>query len=204
MREMIKLFFVIVVFSALSGGVLAAIQTATRERIEYQQLKFVKGPAINYILQGCTNNPITDRFKVMDNGREATVFVGVFDGDPNVVAFESFGKGFGGDIGTIVAVNLNTDEIVGVGVTTHSETPGVGSRAKTDPSFTEQFEGISIHTPFKVTADGGEIDAVSGATISSRGVCGAVARSGERYDRIKDDIVDRLKTFKKQGASGDG
>ncbi len=194
---MIKLFLVIVVFSALSGGVLAAIQNATQEKIEYQQLKFVKGPVINKILDGSTNNPITDRFKVMDDGEEVTVFVGMFDGDPNVVAFESFGKGYGGEIGTIVAANLNTDKIVGVGVTTHSETPGVGSRAKTDPSFTQQFEGIPIQDPVKVKADGGEIDAVSGATISSRGVCGAVVQWGEQYERIKDHIQDKLKAFKK-------
>lgn len=194
---MIKLFLVIVVFSALSGGVLAAIQNATQERIEYQQLKFIKGPAINKILAGATNNPITDRFKVTDSGEEITVFVGMFDNEPNVVAFESFGKGYGGDIGAIVAVDLNTDEIVGVGVTTHSETPGVGSRAKTDPSFAQQFEGIPIQEPVKVTAEGGQIDAISGATITAKGVCGAVDQAGDRYARIKNDIMDKLKGFKK-------
>ena len=44
----------------------------------------------------------------------------------NTVAFESSGGGFGGDIGVIVAVNVETDEIVGIAVTTHTETPGVG------------------------------------------------------------------------------
>lgn len=197
MREMIKLFLIIVIFSSLSGGVLAAIRNATQERIEYQQLKFVKGPAINEILKGCTNNPITDRFKVVDDGEEMTVFVGVFDAEPNVVAFEAFGKGYGGDIGVIVAVNLSTDEIVGVGVTTHSETPGVGSRAKTDPSFTKQFKGLSIQDPFKVKADGGQIDALSGATITSRGVVGAVVQSGKRYQRTKENMLDNVKAFKK-------
>jgi electron transport complex protein RnfG len=197
MREMIKLFLVIVIFSALSGGVLAAIQNATKERIEYQQLKFVKGPAINEILKGCTNNPITDRFKITKNGKESTVFVGEFDGKPKVVAFESFGKGFGGDIGVIVAVNLKTDKIVGAEVTTHSETPGVGARTKTDPSFTAQFEGLPIVEPLKVKADGGVIDALSGATISSRGVCSAVSQAGKRYQQIKPDILDKIKTLGK-------
>ncbi|MDZ7699831.1 MAG: RnfABCDGE type electron transport complex subunit G [Deltaproteobacteria bacterium] len=195
MREMMKLFIVIVIFSSLSGGVLAAIQNATKDRIEYQQLKFVKGPAINEILKGSTNNPITDRFKVTDNGEETTVFVGVFDGKPNVVALESFGKGFGGDIGVVVGVNIDTDEIVGVEVTTHSETPGVGSRAKTDASFTEQFEGLPVQDPFKVKADGGQIDALSGATISSRGVCGAVGKTSARYQRIKTDIAKGVKAL---------
>jgi electron transport complex protein RnfG len=196
MREMIRLLVVIAVFSAVSGGLLAAIQMGTKDRIEYQQLKFVKGPTIKQILEGASNDPLVDRFKLPDGKRERNFFVGVFDGKANIVALEAFGKGYGGDIGVIVAVNVENDEIVGVGVTTHSETPGVGSRAKTDPSLSAQFQGLPIKEPFKVKADGGQIDAISGATISSRGVCGAVVDSAEIYKRLKKDIVEKLKAFK--------
>jgi electron transport complex protein RnfG len=196
MREMVRLLVAIAVFSSFSGALLAAIESGTRERIEYQQLKFVKGPAIQRILEGCTNDPLVDRFKLPDGKVERSFFVGVFDGKPNTVALESSGKGYGGDIGVIVAVNLENDQIVGVGVTTHSETPGVGSRAKDDPSFSEQFKGLSIKDPFKVKADGGQIDAVSGATISSRGVCGAVVTSADIYMRLKSEIMDKVKGLK--------
>ena len=193
MRDMFKLFIAIVIFSAFSGGILAAIQNATRDRIEYQQLVFVKGPAINFIMEGCTNDPLQDRFKIKDQDEERDFFVGEFDGKKNVVAFETYGKGFSGDIGVITAVDLDTDEIVGVAVTTHSETPGVGSKAKTDPAFGGQFKGQPITDVFKVKADGGQIDAVSGATISSRGVAAAVVQSGEIYKRLKDDLKNKLK-----------
>ena len=108
------------------------------------------------------------------------------------MAFETFGKGFGGDIGVIVAVNLETDEIVGIGVTTHSETPGLGSRAKTDPAFSTQFKGLSLNNPFKVKSDGGEIDAISGATVTSRGVCAAITASSETYKRLKNEILKNI------------
>ena len=196
MREMIRLLVVIAVFSAVSGGLLAAIQSGTKDRIEYQQLKFVKGPTIQQILEGSSNDPLVDRFKLPDGKEERSFFVGVFDGKANIVALEAFGKGFGGDIGVIVAVNVENDEIVGIGVTTHSETPGVGSRAKTDPSLSDQFKGLPIKEPFKVKADGGQIDAISGATVSSRGVCGAVVDSAEIYMRLKKDIIEKLKAFK--------
>ena len=111
----------------------------------------------------------------------------------NVVAFETYGKGYGGDIGVITAVNLDTDEIIGVAVTTHSETPGVGSKAKTDPDFRRQYGGQPITDIFKVKADGGKIDAISGATISSRGVSAAVVQSGEIYKRLKDDLKNKMK-----------
>jgi Na+-translocating ferredoxin:NAD+ oxidoreductase subunit G len=196
MREMIRLLVVIAVFSAVSGGLLAAVQSGTRDRIEYQQLKFVKGPTIQQILEGSSNDPLVDRFKLPDGKEERSFFVGVFDGKANIVALEAFGKGFGGDIGVIVAVNVKNDEIVGIGVTTHSETPGVGSRAKTDPSLSDQFKGLPIKEPFKVKADGGQIDAISGATVSSRGVCGAVVDSAEIYMRLKKDIIEKLEAFK--------
>lgn len=190
---MFKLFIAIVVFSAISGGVLAAVRNATQDRIEYQQLVFVKGPAINLIMEGCTNNPVQDRFKMEDQGQERDFFVGEFNGKKDVVAFETYGKGFGGDIGVITAVNTDTDKIVGVAVTTHSETPGVGSRTKTNPEFGAQFKGQPITEVFKVKADGGQIDAVSGATISSRGVTAAVVKAGDIYKRLKDQIKNKMK-----------
>ncbi len=193
MRDMFKLFIVIVIFSAISGGVLASVRNATKDRIEYQQLVFVKGPAINLIMEGCTNDPLQDRFKIKDQDKERDFFVGEFDGKKNVVAFETYGKGFGGDIGVITAVDVDTDKIIGVAVTTHSETPGVGSKAKTDPKFGAQFKGQPITDVFKVKADGGRVDAVSGATISSRGVAAAVAQSGEIYKRLKNDLKNKMK-----------
>jgi electron transport complex protein RnfG len=196
MREMLRLLLAIAAFSSFSGALLAAIESGTRERIEYQQLKFVKGPAIQKILEGCTNDPLEDRFKLPDGNVERSFFVGVFDGKPNTVALESYGKGYGGDIGVIVAVNLENDRIVGVGVTTHSETPGVGSKAKDDPRFSEQFQGLSIKDPLKVKGDGGQIDAVSGATITSRGVCGALVTSADIYMRLKNEIMEKVNELK--------
>jgi len=196
MREMIKLFVVITIFSAVSGGLLAVVRSATQEKIEYQQLKFVKGPTIKEIMEGCSNDPLVDRFKISDDKKEVSVFLGVFDGKPNTIALESYGKGFGGEIGVIVAVNVENDKIVGIGVTTHSETPGLGSKAKTDPSLKSQFKGLAIKDPFKVKADGGRIDAIAGATISSRGVCGAVVSSSQIYLRLKPQIMEKIKELK--------
>lgn len=192
MREMINLFIAVLLFSTVSGGLLAYVRNATQDRITDQQLTFVKGPAIKQILEGCSNEPITDRFVLTDGEEERIFFVGEFDGKRNTVAFESSGGGFGGEIGVIVAVNVETDDIVGVAVTTHSETPGLGSRAKDDPSFAGQFKGLPIKDPFSVKPDGGQIDAVSGATVTSRGVCGAVSASSAVYFRLKDELVKKL------------
>ena len=196
MREMLRLFIAVVVFSAVSGGVLAAMQNATKEKIEYQQLKFVKGPTIKAIMEGSSNDPLIDRLRIQDEAAERNIFIGEFDGKKNTVAFEVFGKGFGGVLGVIVGVNLDTDKIVGIGVTTHSETPGVGSRAKTDPSFAAQFKGRSIKDPLQIKPDGGQIDAMSGATVTSRGVSGTVIEAARIYERLKPVIIEKIKENK--------
>ena len=195
MRELIKMVVVLTVLSAFSGGLLASLRNNTQERIEYQQLKFVKGPALLEIFKGASNNPILDRFKLKDGDIERSFFVGKFDGKTDTVAFESFGKGFGGDIGLMVGVNLNTDKILGVGVTTMSETPGVGSRAKTDPDFVAQFKGRPLEQTFKVKADGGQVDALSGATVTSRGVSAGLTEAGLIYKRLKPELEKKLKNF---------
>ena len=130
MRDIIRMIVVLGVLGAASGGLLALVKSGTAAQIEYQQLKFVKGPAIKAIMEGCSNDPLVDRFKLQDGDVERGFYVGVFDGKANVVAYETSGKGFGGDVGIMVGVNLDTDELLGMGVTTHSETPGLGSRAK--------------------------------------------------------------------------
>jgi Na+-translocating ferredoxin:NAD+ oxidoreductase subunit G len=195
MRELIKMVIVLTVLSAFSGGLLAGLRISTAAQIENQQLKFVKGPAIKQILEGAANDPIIDRFKITDGDIERSFFVGKFDGKANTVAFESFGKGYGGDVGLMIGVDVDNDKIIGVGVTTHSETPGLGANAKDDPTFVSQFKGVAITDPAKVTADGGKINAMSGATITSRAVCAATSDAGEIYQKLKPKISEKLKEF---------
>jgi electron transport complex protein RnfG len=186
---MIKMIVVLTVLSSLSGGLLAALRDSTADKIENQQLQFVKGPAIKDILKGISNNPIKDRFKIDGT----SFFTGKIGDKPKLVAFEEYGKGFGGDIGVMVAVDIDSDKIVGIGVTTHSETPGVGSRAKTESTLSDQFRGLDLAETFKVKQDGGQIAAISGASVSSRGVCAAVTRAGEIYKQLKPQITEQIK-----------
>ena len=79
MREMIQMVVVLTVLSCVSGGLLAYIKDNTKEQIENQQLEFVKGPAIRAILEGSTNDPIVDRFKITDGEMDRSFFVEVFE-----------------------------------------------------------------------------------------------------------------------------
>jgi electron transport complex protein RnfG len=88
----------------------------------------------------------------------------------------------------MVGVNIESDEIIAVAVTTHSETPGLGSRAKDDPKFGSQFAGMSMDKNFALKKNGGEIDAMSGATVTSVGVSLAAQKAQEIYVRLKPEI----------------
>ncbi|MGD9016405.1 MAG: RnfABCDGE type electron transport complex subunit G [Desulfobacterales bacterium] len=195
MKEMIKMVVVLTLLSSLSGGLLAYVKDNTKERIEDQVLQLVKGPTIKNIFKGSSNDPVADRFAIEEGGGKIDFFVAKFDGKPKAVAFETSGKGYGGDVGLLVAVDIADDTIYGVGVTTHSETAGLGSKAKEDPKFAAQFKGIAAKGPIKVSADGGQISALSGATITSRAVASAATEAMDIYQNLKPQIEENVKGF---------
>jgi len=86
-------------------------------------------------------------------------------------AFLAVGKGYGGNIDILVGLE-NETTVKGVTIISHLETPGLGARI-TESSFRDQFAGLNIDD-VALKRDGGQIDAVTGATISSRAVVDAV------------------------------
>lgn len=197
MREMIKMVVVLTLLSTVSGGLLAAVRNGTKDKIENQQLTFVKGPAIASIMEGATNDPIADRFKLTVGETEMSFFVGVFNGEPTGVAFETYGKGYGGDVGLMVGIDVKSNQLLGVGVTTHGETPGMGAKAKSDPTFVSQFKGMQVKDLYQVTTDGGQVNAISGATITSRALCTATTEAAKIYQELKPEFAEKLKAFAK-------
>jgi len=98
-------------------------------------------------------------------------------------AFKASGNGYGGNIDILVGLD-NNFTIIGISILSQTETPGVGSRI-TENSFTDQFKGLSAND-IALSSEGGKIDAVTGATISSRAV----------IDAIKEKIVEVIETLK--------
>jgi electron transport complex protein RnfG len=195
MRDMVKMVIVLTILASFSGGLLAAIRNNTKEKIELQQLNFVKGPAIKDILEGTSNDPISDRFKMQIGPTQKDFFIGKFNGEAKTVAFEDFGKGYGGDVGVMVGIDVENNSLVGVSVTTHAETPGLGAKAKDDPVWVSQFKGLSIENPVALTKDGGTINSIGGATITSRAVASAASKAVEIYKENKDQILEQMKSF---------
>ncbi len=93
-------------------------------------------------------------------------------------AFEAVGQGYGGDISIMVGLentSMAEDDIIVVGITiidAAGETPGLGQLI-TEESFLEQFVGVNAND-MMLSKNGGQIDAISGATISSSAVVDAI------------------------------
>lgn len=189
MRDLIKMVIVLAIIAGASGFLLNFVKDLTADTIEEQELFYVKGPAISKVLDGSENDPIKDRMTVDIDGKELTVFPGKREGKIWAIAFESFEKGYGGDIGVITGIDVYSEKLSGIGITTLKETPGLGARVA-QPQFMKNFDGLELsQEQIKVRADGGKIDAVSGASISSRAVCRAVSKSVELFKKEKDKFI---------------
>ncbi|ABW68631.1 RnfABCDGE type electron transport complex subunit G [Desulfosudis oleivorans] len=193
MRELIKMVVVLTVLTAVSGGLLAGVRAATQDKIELQVLNFVQGPVLREMFANASNDMIADRFTLGEGKEAVTLFPIAVDGKVRYVALSVSGKGgFGGDVGLMVGVDIDTGTIASAGVTTHSETPGIGSRAKSEPDLVNRFVGLPVTQTFKVKSAGGQIDAISGATVTSGAVCNAATNAGEIYQQLEDEIKNKI------------
>lgn len=91
-------------------------------------------------------------------------------------------KGYGGDINMIVGVEPD-GTVTGVKIISMSETAGLGAKTN-DEKWLSQFVGGSGE--FKVSKDGGEIDAVTAATISSRAVSKGVTAASQAVKEVEE------------------
>jgi len=179
------MILVLTLIGAASGLALSKIHQVTKERIEYQTIKFVKEPAVKKVLTGYDNDPILDRKKISvgtdERGKpiEIIIFPAKKQGQTFAVALEGLGKGFGGLIGVMVGISKD-GQLLDIGITSHSETPGVGSRVE-ETSFTDQFQGLKAKEGLKV-------DGISGATYSSKGVMSAVNQAIGYVNKFKKEI----------------
>ena len=95
------------------------------------------------------------------------------------IVVTSTGKGYGGNI-TVMTAFTPEGTIKQIKVTEQAETKGIGSKVAGDPSFWTRFEGLEAK-PLVLNDD---VDALSGATISSKALTAAVNSAIEAYNAI--------------------
>lgn len=186
MREMLRMILVLSLICGLSGLTLATVRQATSGRIEEQVLTFVQGPAIEQVLSDYDNNPVKDRKTFDLPSGPVTVFPSIKSGKLTAVAFETYGTGYGGPVGVMVGIATDGSKLEGIGITTMKETPGLGARA-VEAEYRDQFKNHSLDN-IALTKTGGNIAAISGATITSTATVSAVNDAVKIFNQIKDKL----------------
>lgn len=188
MKEMVQMVVVLSVICAACALLLSGVRGMTAERIEEQVLINVQGPAVKAVLAGSDNDLIADRRTITVDDTEMLMFVGMQNGQPWAVAYQSTGSGFGGDLEVMAGYDLASDRLTGMRVVLHKETPGIGSKV-TEEQFTKQFVDLGLSANFELKGNGGDIEAITGATYSSRGACRAVKQSAALYPAVKQKML---------------
>ena len=164
MKKILGLVVSLTVISGVCAGVLAYVDSITKDPIAKMKVQQEQSAVKQVLPAGAT--------EVVEG---TGFFVGMNEKN-DVIGYAAKGKdggGYGGDIELMVGFNPDKKTVISYKVLAASETPGLGMKLKT-PEFAGQFAGKD-GTSLKVKKDGGEIEAITSATITSRAVCRAIA-----------------------------
>jgi electron transport complex protein RnfG len=177
----INMVSTLLVVSVVSAMALGSVYNLTKGPIELAKQKKTEA-AIKMVV------PAFERIETVKvkSALEADslVFNMAYLGDSLVgVAVNTFTKkGFGGEIKLMVGF-LPDGSIYDISVLEHKETPGLGDKMQASKSdWAQQFKGKNPgNFSLKVKKDGGDVDAITAATISSRAYVDAVQRAYDTY-----------------------
>jgi len=159
----------------------------TKGPIAQSQLE-KKTKALRQVLPEFNNDPVAEQSVLDVDGDQLIFFPAKKDGAVVGTAVETFtNQGFADQIRLMVGFTP-AGKIINIAVLTHKETPGLGDKIDEKKSdFSRQFKDKNpARYLLSVTKDGGDVDAITAATISSRAFCDAVKRA---YDHFQKDSI---------------
>ena len=165
------IFITLVVF--VSVALVSGTDSITKDKIIYQ---------IEQKIQGM----LVETFPDMNEYTFTDDIYTIYSDDTLVgYAFLATGKGYGGDIDILVGLE-DAQTLKGITIVAQSETPGLGSKI-IESSFVSEFVGANIDDIF-LKKDGGQIDAITGASISSEAV----------VDVVRNTAMEKVKSLKER------
>lgn len=180
-----NMVMVLVAVAVITSALLAWINHATEEPIRKQNEMALANGIME--VMGTTGLTVTsdDTLRQSFDGKEQT-FVVHKTADKNGgflgAAVESTTMGFGGDLKVLVGFDTN-GKVLGYTLLQASETPGLG--AKADKWFQKDGKGSIIgktcEQPLTVNKDGGDVEAITASTITSRAFLKAVNQAYQVY-----------------------
>jgi electron transport complex protein RnfG len=181
---------VLAVTTLAAGLLLGGTDALTRDRIA-AQVKAERDRAARDALGLAATDTLKDQ-PFQDAQGQVDAIAGYQGETLKGYVYGATGNGYGGQMQVLVAVD-GEGKIIKATVVTQKETPGLGTKT-TLPDFLDQLKGRTLDPTLELKKLGGEIDAVTGATISSKAVLSAARSALEMDARRK----------KAQGSGGGG
>jgi len=174
----LKITLTLVLITALAAAALAGVNRLTAEKIEENRQRKTQ-EALSAVLPGAT-----DVAKI-DEGRgivRAVWAPGPASPTQGWAVEVTPTSGFGGEI--VLMVGIHPDgTVAGIQVVSHAETPGLGAVAAAQTPAGEAFRNSFLGLSGSVTVS--DIDAISGATITSKAVAQGVNAALAYLDNLK-------------------
>ena len=172
----------LVVVTLVASTALGYVYELTKGPIAAAKLA-AKIAAIDEVVVDYDNNPVDEMYKIPMEGSEDSLEVYPAKKGEKLIAsaIRSYSpKGYGGNIWLMVGL-LPDGKINNIAVLEHKETPGLGTKMNNE-EFKNQFLGKDPASfKLKVQKDGGDVDALTGATITSRAFGSATQLAFDAY-----------------------
>ncbi|HAF28570.1 MAG TPA: FMN-binding domain-containing protein [Bacteroidales bacterium] len=172
----------LLIVTLVASAALGYIYEITKGPIAASKLAKLNN-AIKQVVPEYDTIPGDEVYKMGIDGDTLVFYPAKKDGELVGTAISTFtNKGFGGNIKLMVGL-LPDGTINNISVLEHKETPGLGDKmSKKKSEWSIQFNGKNPSDfKLKVTKDGGDVDAITASTISSRAFCDAVERAHKAY-----------------------
>src|SRR5665647_55922 len=168
MRQLLfKLGITLLVVGAISAAALAGTYVITRKRIEKEDREAAAKASVQAIPGLKSPSQLKEEPKLTDTAKKAVPEVTKVFSTPkgNIIVIDS--RGYGGIMENAIGISPD-GKVVAVSNISNKETVGLGSKTL-QPDFLDKFKGKTVKDKLQV---GQDIQAVTGATISSRAVTG--------------------------------
>lgn len=154
----------------ICSAALAGVYAVTKEPIA-QTEKARQAASIAKVLP--EGGEISEARACEVGGFPSECWFSTVDGRTVATAVKSTVSGFGGPLTLMVGI-LPDGSVYNTVVLSHNETPGLGAKCATDSKFIDQFKGWSPDRKLAVRKDGGDVDAITASTITSRAYVKAI------------------------------
>ncbi|WP_411681219.1 RnfABCDGE type electron transport complex subunit G [Clostridium thailandense] len=178
-KEIIKLGLILLIIASVAGFILAGAYSVTKAPIEKQNIKTNKEAMKELIttaedfkrVQGVEENNVLEVNEAIANSKTIGYTIKVST------------KGYSGEIQTMVGISTK-GEVTGIKILSQTETPGLGANA-VQPKFSGQYKNKPIENALEVVkravSKPNEIEAMTGATITSKAVTDGVNEAVDFY-----------------------